>query len=102
LKFKASWDKQFKRPYFEKYPTQKRASGVAQVVECLPSKHEALSSNPRREQPSQIQLWMFTPIIPAVERQKQEDWEFGARVGYMVKPCLKKKKKELGASGSCL
>jgi hypothetical protein len=25
-----------------KYPTQKRAGGVAQVVECLHSKHEAL------------------------------------------------------------
>jgi hypothetical protein len=30
----------------QKYPTQKRAGGVAQVVECLPSKGEALSLNP--------------------------------------------------------
>jgi hypothetical protein len=30
----------------QKYPTQKRAGGVAQVVEHLPSKCEALSSNP--------------------------------------------------------
>jgi hypothetical protein len=29
-----------------KYPTQKRAGGVVQVLECLPSKCEALSSNP--------------------------------------------------------
>jgi hypothetical protein len=29
----------------QKYPTQKRASGVAQVVEHLPSKLEALTSN---------------------------------------------------------
>jgi hypothetical protein len=28
------------------YPTQKRASRMAQVVECLPTKHEALRSNP--------------------------------------------------------
>jgi hypothetical protein len=29
-----------------KYPTQKRAGGVAQVGECLPSKRKALCSNP--------------------------------------------------------
>jgi hypothetical protein len=30
-----------------KYPThKKRAGGVAQVIECLPRKHEALSLNP--------------------------------------------------------
>jgi hypothetical protein len=28
-------------------PSQKKADGVAQAVECLPSKHEAVSSNPR-------------------------------------------------------
>jgi hypothetical protein len=28
-----------------KYPTQNRAGRVAEVVECLPSKHEVLSSN---------------------------------------------------------
>jgi hypothetical protein len=32
-----------------KYPTQKRASRVAQVVEDLPSKHEALSSVPPKK-----------------------------------------------------
>jgi hypothetical protein len=30
----------------QKYPTQKRAGGVAQVVDLLPSKCKALSSNP--------------------------------------------------------
>jgi hypothetical protein len=30
----------------EKYSTQKRAGGVAQVVECLPRKCEVLSLNP--------------------------------------------------------
>jgi hypothetical protein len=30
----------------QKYPTQNRAGGVAQAVLCLPSKNEALSSNP--------------------------------------------------------
>jgi hypothetical protein len=31
---------------FQKYPTQNRAGRVAQVVEYLPSKCKALSSNP--------------------------------------------------------
>jgi hypothetical protein len=31
---------------FRKNPTQNRAGEVAEVVECLPSKCEALSSNP--------------------------------------------------------
>jgi hypothetical protein len=36
------------RPYLEKDPSHnKRASGVAQAVEQLPSKYEAVSSNPR-------------------------------------------------------
>jgi hypothetical protein len=35
------------RPYFKIYTQHKKgARGVAQVVECPPSKHEALSSNP--------------------------------------------------------
>jgi hypothetical protein len=33
-------------PILEKNPSQKRAGRVAQVKECLPSKREALSSNP--------------------------------------------------------
>jgi hypothetical protein len=33
------------RPYLEKYSTQERGSEVAQVVEHLPSKCEALSSD---------------------------------------------------------
>jgi hypothetical protein len=30
----------------KKYPTQNRNVGVTEVVECLPSKNEALSPNP--------------------------------------------------------
>jgi hypothetical protein len=30
----------------QKYPTQKRAGGMAQVIGHLPSKHEALRPNP--------------------------------------------------------
>jgi hypothetical protein len=33
----------------QKYPTQKRITRVAKVVESFPSKHEALSSNPSTE-----------------------------------------------------
>jgi hypothetical protein len=31
----------------QKYPTRKRAGGVTQVVKCLSSKYETLSSNPK-------------------------------------------------------
>jgi hypothetical protein len=34
------------RPHLEKIHHKERASGVAQVAECPPSKHEALNSNP--------------------------------------------------------
>jgi hypothetical protein len=34
------------RTYLKKNPMKRRAGGVDQVVECLPSKHEALSSKP--------------------------------------------------------
>jgi hypothetical protein len=34
----------FGDPISQRNPSQKRASGVAQVIEFLPSKHEALSS----------------------------------------------------------
>jgi hypothetical protein len=33
----------------QKYPTQNRNGGLTKVVECLPSKNEALSSNNRTE-----------------------------------------------------
>jgi hypothetical protein len=43
--FEASWDKQFTRAYLKNIPTQNRADGVAPVIEHLPTKCEALSSN---------------------------------------------------------
>jgi hypothetical protein len=33
------------RPYLKNNQSKKRAGSMAQTVECLPSKHEALSSN---------------------------------------------------------
>jgi hypothetical protein len=30
--------------------------------------------------------WWFTPLISALRRQKQEDHEFGASLGYMGDP----------------
>jgi hypothetical protein len=36
---------QFLRPYLENIPTQRRTGRVVQVVERLPSKHEALNSS---------------------------------------------------------
>jgi hypothetical protein len=39
-----------------KYPTQKRAGRVTQVVECLPSKCEALSSHPTTTLPKSCEI----------------------------------------------
>jgi hypothetical protein len=43
-----------------KNPSQKRACGMAQVVDCLPSRHEALGTNPitakkKKKKRSQVQ-----------------------------------------------
>jgi hypothetical protein len=37
---------------------------------------------------------VLTPVIPALRRLKQEDVEFEARLGYMVRCCLKRKGRE--------
>jgi hypothetical protein len=53
------------RPYLEKYLTHKRAGGVAQVIECLPSKCEALSSNPSTEKKKK----------KGRERERERNWD---------------------------
>jgi hypothetical protein len=72
------------------------------VVEYLPSKHVALSSNSNtarereRERYRESQAWWHTPIIPPLGRLRQEDQEFEASMGYIARHCLKKKKKKAG------
>jgi hypothetical protein len=46
---KPALGKEFIRPYLKKYPTQKRAGGVPQTVEHLPSKCEALYLHRKKE-----------------------------------------------------
>jgi hypothetical protein len=35
--------------------------------------------------------WWHTPVIPALGRLKQKNHGFKASLGYIVRPCLKKK-----------
>jgi hypothetical protein len=44
--YSPGWLGQKRRSYLQNNQSKKGAGGVAQTVECLPSKHEALSSNP--------------------------------------------------------
>jgi hypothetical protein len=40
------------------------------------------------------QAWWHTPVIPALRRLREEEHEFEVRLGYIIRPNLKKKKKE--------
>jgi hypothetical protein len=39
-------------------------------------------------------VWWWMPVIPALGIWRQEDHEFEACLGYMVRPCLKNKQKQ--------
>jgi hypothetical protein len=36
--------------------------------------------------------WWYIPVIPALRRLRQEDYEYEASLNYIAKFCLKKKK----------
>jgi hypothetical protein len=38
-------------------------------------------------------MWWYTPIILALERMRQENFQFEVSLGYTVGPCHKNKKK---------
>jgi hypothetical protein len=68
---------------------------MAQTVEHLPSKCEALSSTPstakEKENTVMSQAWWYMPVIPAHRRLKQEDQ---SQLGSHGKTLSQKKKKK--------
>jgi hypothetical protein len=65
--YETSLGKEVTGTYLEKYPNQKRADGVAQVVAYLPSKPEVQSSNlsteKRKKNDSKLKLLILLPPV---------------------------------------
>jgi hypothetical protein len=62
--------------YLKKKESSRRTKGMAQVIECLLSKHESLSSNPSttkkkerklNERKASNQIWHYTAVIPDIQ-----------------------------------
>jgi hypothetical protein len=47
------------------------------------------------------QAWQYMPVIPALRRLRQEDLEFKAMLGYVLRLCLKIKQK-FGRTKLCM
>jgi hypothetical protein len=62
----------------QNYSTPKRAGGVAQVVVCLPSKDEALSSNPSTEKKEDSETGY--PAISVFIKRLSQSWLCSKRI----------------------
>jgi hypothetical protein len=65
LRFEASPEKSFKRPYLES-PSQKRAGGVAQSPEFNPSTTTTTKKKKKRKKQNKTKKKAFIPVIPAI------------------------------------
>jgi hypothetical protein len=49
--------------------------------------------NVNTDEYSKSLAWWCIPVIPALEKQRQEDQKFETSLGYIVRSCLKTKQK---------
>jgi hypothetical protein len=60
-----------------------QAGGVTQVVECLPSKYEALSPSPNTKKKKKRERERERKEKKEKEKEKQKDWELDSRVEHL-------------------